>query len=434
MKLPQKIAIALFGLILLSISYFTGRSDSFLLLSQFTVLFGLYLYLAATRDKISLAEITGFALLFRLLLLFLIPNLSEDVFRFIWDGKMWLNGLNAYTVLPSEATNQELQHLSPSLFNSLNSPAYYSIYPPINQLLFYIAALAENTTFSIVIIRLFVLAAEIGTLIILPKALVQFGHSAKNVIWYALNPLVILELTGSLHFEAFIIFFAVLACYHYKKGKWKKSAIWMGFAIAFKLIPVILLAAVFKKLSFKKWFQYCLIAGLVFAISIAPVLFSNGFKGMIESSSLYFKSFEFNGSIYYLSRAFGYWWKNYNIIATTGPLMGILSFISILVYNIMVKKSVSIAEKFMWTWFLYCLFATTLHPWYCLPLLAFGLLTHYKFPILWTFLIFFTYIGYTESGFQENLWITLMEYILLFTFVVFEIIGRRGSKFTPNSK
>lgn len=423
MKWSHKIGIMCFGLILMSISYFTPRYESLLLLSQFTVLFGVYLFLSLSKEKLSLKEIIGIAIAFRLLLFFLTPNLSEDVYRFIWDGKMWLNGLDAYAVLPAQAVNQSLL-LTDSLFNQLNSPGYYSIYPPINQFIFYVSALAEKTTSSIIIIRFFVLAAEIGTLLLLPKALVLFGKPAKELVWYAFNPLVILELSGSLHFEAFVIFFAVLSCYYYKKQHNHKSALSLGMAISFKLIPVILLVALFKKLTLKKWLIYCLLACLVVGASLIPFLFSDALSGMVESSSLYFKSFEFNASIYYLARAAGYWWKGYNIIATAGPLMGVLSFSTIILYNIIATKQVSLTERFMWTWFIYCLFATTLHPWYCLPLLAFGIMANYKFPIFWTFLIFFTYIGYTNTGFTENLIVTFFEYILLLIFILIEVIQK----------
>lgn len=427
MKPLPKIAALLLGLLLISISYFTKRHESILLLSQYTLLFGLYLFTSNQKEKFSHKEIISLAIVFRLSLLLLIPNLSEDVFRFIWDGKMWLNGLDSYAMLPSEVADFGYYGLSEELFHQLNSPGYFTIYPPINQLLFYTAALSTSTMGSIIILRLFILSAEIGTLLLLPQVLKQHHLNPKYAIWYAFNPLVILELSGNLHFEAFIIFFMLVALYYFYKGANHKSAIATGLAIAFKFIPLILLWGIVKKISFSNWIKYCLIAISVLLITLLPLMFSDALKGISTSSALYFQSFEFNASIYYLVREIGFWWKGYNIIATSGPWMGILTAICIISFNLIAKKSVTVPERFLWTWFFYCLFATTLHPWYCLPLVIFGLLSGYKFPVLWTFLIFFTYIGYTESGFQENLWITFMEYILLFSFIVFEVIQKKKS-------
>lgn len=425
MKPLLKIAILLLGLLLISISYFTERHESILLLSQYTLLFGLYVFASNNKKRFSDKEILSVAIVFRLSLLLLIPNLSEDVFRFIWDGKIWLNRLDSYAILPSEAIGERYNGLSQELFNQLNSPGYYTIYPPINQLLFYIAALSKSTLGSIIIIRIFILAAEIGTVLLLPKVLKQHHLNPRCVIWYALNPLVILELSGNLHFEAFVIFFTLATLYFFNKGENNKSAIATGLAIAFKLIPLILLWGIVRKISHRNWITYCLLALSILILTLIPLLFSDALKGIITSSALYFKSFEFNASVYYLVREIGFWWKGYNIIATSGPMMGILTATSIILFNLLARKSVTVPERFLWTWFFYCLFATTLHPWYCLPLVVFGLLSRYKFPLLWTFLIFFTYIGYTETGFQENLWVTFSEYILLFSFIVVELIQKK---------
>lgn len=425
----QKIAIFIFAALLISISYFTQRYESTLLLGQFTALFSIYIFLSFHKEAFSLKAIIFIGISYRLLFMLLEPNLSEDVFRFIWDGKLWWEGLNAYEWLPTEIIALKDNTSFQVLFSRLNSPNYYTIYPPINQLIFYLAAFFDSMFTSISVIRLFILAAEIGTLSILPKVLRQYQFSQNNLIWYAFNPLILLELSGNLHFEAFVIFLIVVSIYYFNQSKIFKSAITLGFAIAFKLLPLILIAAYFRKISFRKWVDFGLIAGMVLILSMIPILFSNALNGILNSSELYFKSFEFNGSVYYLTRAIGYSIKGYNIISFAGPLMGFLSFISIIVFNLLAKKSMPLPERMMWTWLIYCLFATTLHPWYCLPLLALGILSGYKFPVLWTFLIFFTYIGYTVVGFTENLWVTFLEYILLFTFIVIEVIQKRNPSF-----
>jgi hypothetical protein len=421
MSLLQKITCIIFSGLLLSIGYFTQRHESLLLIGQFTALFSLYLFLALKPEKLSIPIIIFIAVSFRLIFFLLEPNLSEDVYRFIWDGKMWLAGLNAYEWIPKEMLSLLKENWMEPLFTQLNSPDYYTIYPPANQLLFYIAAFTDSTLLSIIIIRIFIIAAEIGTLLLLPKLLRQYNLPAQNMVWYAFNPLILLELTGNLHFEAFVIFFIVLSLYYFKKSELFRSSLSLGFAIAFKLLPLILIAAYFRKISLQNWIKYGLVSVLVLLLSLIPILFSNALNGILNSSELYFTSFEFNGSIYYLTRAIGYTLKGYNIIAFAGPLMGILSFLGIIILNLFAKKTISLVERMMWTWFIYCLFATTLHPWYCLPLLVLGILSRYKFPVLWTFLIFFTYIGYTSTGFSENLWVTFLEYILLFVFIVIEI-------------
>jgi len=410
------------GLLLISISYFTFRHESVLLLSQFSLVFGLYLLLAFKRTIFSIKEITGFAIVLRLLLLILTPNLSEDIYRFLWDGKLWWEGIDAYAFLPSELIKDNI--LNPELFSELNSPNYYSIYPPLNQLIFWIAGSFDSITGGIITIRIFVILAEIGTLILLPKVLMLYQKDPKLLIFYAFNPLVVLELSGNLHFEAFVIFFLIWAIYEFEKGSHTRSAVATGLAISFKLVPLILLASFFKKLPLKKYLLFITVTVLVVLISFIPFVFSDALDGILNSTSLYFQSFEFNASIYYLIREIGYLVKGYNIIATAGPLMGVLSFSSMIIFNVAAPSKMKLPERMMWTYLIYFLFATTVHPWYVLPILFLGILSEYKFPVLWSFMVFFTYWGYAQSVYQEHLGIVAVEYISLMVFIVFEVMQR----------
>lgn len=415
-------ALLLMSALLISISYYTLRYESALLIGQFIALFGSYLFLTYRKIDFSLKEIITFGIFFRLLLLLLTPNLSEDVYRFLWDGKLWWEGIDAYAFLPSEIAKENI--LSPELFAQLNSPNYYSIYPPLNQLIFAFGAIFENTTLGIISIRLFVILAEIGTLILLPKVLKQYGKDPKFLLFYAFNPLVILELSGNLHFEALVIFFLIWAILEFEKRRNHKSAIALGLAVSFKLVPLILLASFFRKLNLRQYIKFILLACLVAAISFLPFLFSDALKGISTSTSLYFKNFEFNASLYYLIREIGFAVKGYNIIATAGPLMGILAFSGMVIFNILASSKLKLPERMLWTYMIYFLLATTVHPWYVLPILVLGILSEYKFPVLWSFMVFFTYWGYSQFGYQEHLGIVAVEYISLMVFIVFEVVQR----------
>jgi hypothetical protein len=153
-------------------------------------------------------------------------------------------------------------------------------------------------------------------------------------------------------------------------------------------------------------------------------MFSDALEGILTSTSLYFQSFEFNASIYYLIREIGYEVKGYNIIATSGPLMAILSFSAMIIFNVSAPSKMPLPERMLWTYLIYFFFATTVHPWYVLPILVLGILSGYWFAVAWTFLVFFTYWGYTESGYQEYLGIVIFEYISLIAFIVFELVQK----------
>ena len=75
--------------------------------------------------------LVGIAILFRLIFLLAIPNLSQDFYRFIWDGQLMARGINPLAELPSYYIEQSV--MDPALYNQLNSKQYFTIYPPGTQ-------------------------------------------------------------------------------------------------------------------------------------------------------------------------------------------------------------------------------------------------------------------------------------------------------------
>ena len=105
--------------------------------------------------------------------------------------------------------------------------SHYSNYPPLNQLCFVIAGLFAGKSIigSVVVLRLLIIAADFGTLYYGRKLLKLLYIEESKIFWYILNPFIIIELTGNLHFEGVMIFFLVWSIYLLFKGKWYWSAI-----------------------------------------------------------------------------------------------------------------------------------------------------------------------------------------------------------------
>ena len=208
--------------------------------TQFAALFLWYsmLFLATWKlVKINETQYTflaGTALAIRLIIIMALPNLSQDYFRFIWDGRMILEGLNPYIYLPKDLISDPGLKLSQAneLINGMGSlsASHYSNYPPINQMLFAIAGLSSNHSIlgSVVIFRIMIIAADFGTLYFGSKLLERLGLEKHRIFWYLLNPLVIIELTGNLHFEGVMLFFFIWSLYliHQKKYRLLQYRYW----------------------------------------------------------------------------------------------------------------------------------------------------------------------------------------------------------------
>ncbi len=202
-------------LLLLTYSgYFLQRHQSILLGALFTTMFLAYAWLCINRRRVSLDSHFYAGLAFRLVLLLMIPNLSDDIYRFIWDGQLTWHGIHPFANVPAYYALEGIPpFLSGELYELLNSKDYFTVYPPVSQFFFTLTvAITHGDIFwSAVIFRALLIAAEVGSFFLLKKLAFMQGIDPRRISWYWLNPLVILEITGNLHFEGFMILFIFLS-------------------------------------------------------------------------------------------------------------------------------------------------------------------------------------------------------------------------------
>ncbi len=83
------------------------------------------------RDgKTSLGLVLTLAAILRLTFLFTTPVLSDDIYRYIWDGRVQREGINPYRYPPQAP---EIQHLRNSTYEGINNKGIPTIYPPLMQ-------------------------------------------------------------------------------------------------------------------------------------------------------------------------------------------------------------------------------------------------------------------------------------------------------------
>ena len=421
------LAIPLIGLTV-GIGYFTQQSDFWPLFIQYGFFFVFFaLIFRFSKTQPTLLFFIFVSILLRFILIFTFPNLSDDFYRFVWDGRLLINGYNPFDYLPTHYIHNDfsINGINPTLFDELNSPEYFTIYPPVPQGVFASACwlFPNNILASVMVMKSLVFLFELGSLFFIKKILDHHQLSSRNILLYALNPLIIIELSGNLHFEAAMIFFLLASIYFLtKKENWIFSAIAMGFAIASKLLPLIFLPFLIRRLGWKKSFQYFSVVGITVLALFAPLLsevFINNFKNSLD---LYFQKFEFNASIYYLLRWVGYRVVGYNWIQEAGPALGLVVFIGVIIMVLLEKKLTwkILFEKMLFAICLYLAMTPVVHPWYLsLPILL-TIFTRFRFPILWSFLIYLTYVNYSYSEYFESLWIVGIEYILVFSYFIYE--------------
>ena len=128
-------------------AYFLERTSFYFLTFLWFSLFGCF-YILLKSEDFSFFNLAGISLIFRLIFLFATPNLSQDFYRFIWDGRMILEGLNPYLYLPEIFIEQNYYPIAEAKklyagMGTLNG-SHYTNYPPLNQISFLLAALFSS--------------------------------------------------------------------------------------------------------------------------------------------------------------------------------------------------------------------------------------------------------------------------------------------------
>ncbi|MEO0731835.1 MAG: hypothetical protein AAFZ52_03300 [Bacteroidota bacterium] len=456
MKLPGLRTLA--GAILLTtgtlyLAFLVDRTNFTSLFASFCLAFAGYAALVYRPETKQIKMLIGLGIALRLALVFAFPLLSDDLYRFIWDGHLIAAGHNPFAHLPAfylEAGNA-VPGLTQELYAKLNSPEYYTIYPPVAQGVFTLAVWINPESWygAAVVMKLFLFTCELGSLWLLWKLL----SDRTRLLFYWLNPLILVEITGNLHFEGAMIFFLLLAYYWLQRTRWVAAAMAMAAAVASKLLPLMLLPFLIQRLWVRQKSKYMLdtvdiassrfwstfglealdrvrpfwIFSVVFGVSclafFAPFLLSPDFiSGFRSSLELYQQKFEFNASLYYLARAYGYYQVGWNQIATIGPLLAKIAAGGILFLALVDRRKhwASLPEGWLFAFVLYLLCATTVHPWYLAVPIVLCCFTRWRFPLVWSFLIMLTYTSYVTVPYEENLWLVAVEYLLVGGFAVWE--------------
>lgn len=444
------------------ISYFTNRVWFYQFISTYATLFIIYgvfvqWYLKQSQS-ISIRHIQVVGLLLRLSVFLIIPNLSDDFFRFYWDGKLLVNGYNPYLILPKDFIHTpDAQRLgfTQALYEAMNSPTHYTIYPPFNQVLFATAPwlFPDNLLGGAMVMRFWIILGEIGIFWVLPKLLKALGQSPKAVAWYALNPYLVLELTANLHFEGVMIFMLLLALYWLIKGGYLftqdndntekshffrvknlatevqpkylvLSAIAFTLAVNTKLIPLLFLPALLLFLGWKRSIVYYSIVGLLTVIMFSFFVTPDLVAKFNDSLNLYFQKFEFNASIYYVFRWIGYQTHGYNRIAFLGIVLSIISTTGVLTIALYPTRKAQVKQLIVRMLFMltfYYLLATIVHPWYISVILTLACFTSYRFPMVWSAMLGLTYYAYSVQPYHENLWLVALEYTTVIGWMLWEM-------------
>lgn len=420
------IGFVLLSFSVIAICYFTKRTEFFSLI-QLSIIgwIGSILLIQNYKAKDTFLWIF-LGIILKLILLFSTPQLSDDYYRFFWDGTLVANSENPYLNTPLEISeNNELSNFQKGLYDGMNSKEYFAVYLPFNQIIFGVISFfgAENLIHQLIGIRLLFLLSETLLLILI------WRQKKLNRWWFLFffNPFIMVESYGNLHFELLMVCLFAIGYFYLKNFTLKGFFLGLGAAVK----PYILL---FLPFVFIKQFKQIKILSTTIGFFIGfgfwwlLFLYPKAYQNMLQSILLFIKTFEFNASIFYLVRWLGFEIIGYDVIKTVGPIMSfiVMGVLTTLVFASL-KKPKQALNFGLYGYTFYLLMATTVHPWYIIPLLFMGAITKHIYPFVWAMLIWFSYKAYQTEVVSESALMLCLEYLPVFSIAAIEIYFRNKS-------
>ena len=228
-----------------------------------------FIILRSRSSRATLLITILFAILFRLSILFSPPFLSDDIYRYIWDGRVQAAGINPFRYIPAAP---ELAHLrDDAIYPHINRREIaHTIYPPVAQIIFLVTTrISESVTwmkFTMVVFEAIAVWA-------LAQLLASFGLARERILLYAWHPLVIWEFAGSGHVDAITIAFIALAFLAWRRNAHLGAGVALACATLTKLIPVVLFPALLRQGRWKVALAFvaAIVAGYLGYLSVGPV-------------------------------------------------------------------------------------------------------------------------------------------------------------------
>ncbi|MDA0350004.1 MAG: glycosyltransferase [Verrucomicrobia bacterium] len=238
------------------------------------------------NPKKSVFIIVGLAVISRLLMAGF-PT-SDDVNRYLWEGKLLLEGESPYSMNADDPAREQYRD---RFWEGMNHRDKTTAYPPLSLAVF---AGLNLVSYNLWIYKLFFGLMDLAALGIIIRILNTRNLPLRNSLIYALSPLTIISFSGEAHFDSLFIFLTLSSLYLFEKDKTSLAWIILGLSIQIKIISVLLIPLLFwKKRSVKALW-------IVVPLALLSLLFLNDFPNLINGILHYGGSMSHNGSLNHL--------------------------------------------------------------------------------------------------------------------------------------
>ena len=336
--------------------------------------------------------------------------LSDDVYRYIWDGKLTAHGINPFA---QPANDPSLFHLwDTEIAPNVNHPHLPTIYPPASQAFFLLSYWIDGDSFLgfKALSGLF----DVITLLALFSLLRAFKLRREWSLIYWLCPLVLIEFSFSAHHDILALPFLIFGMVAIKEKRPVSAGILLALATLIKFLVALTIPALFFALSKDTRLRFTLTAIATAALFYLPYIFILNPPALFGSLTNYLSSWTYNSSIHRLLE-----------LAFDSAAAKIISAVSLVA--LVLSISIRVEDKFkaaLLSLTAYICLTTTLFPWYLIILTPFLLIFRSGAHLALISLIFLSYWGMI-SFYETQMWYDNM-YLRILSYAPFYILLIRG--------
>lgn len=287
------------------------------------------------------------------------PVLSDDAYRYLWDGRVLAAGLDPYAEAPISPERAELR--DGVVWPYINRKSQPTIYPPLAQGVFGAANLVGLRTPTAW--KALTATADLAACALLALALRRSGRDPRLVVAYAWNPLPVLAFAHSGHVDALVVLACAGAVVAWQAGRGRTVGLLIGAAAAVKLFPLVLAAAFLRDRDgrLRPW-QVGGVAVAVLAVSYLPALVAGADPLGYLTAGYFDEEGYSSGARFVLLRRLG-------LAGGVGPVPVVALVVAAAVGIAVLRSHQPAAVRGAWLLGA-ALALTTPYPWYAAPLVA----------------------------------------------------------------
>jgi hypothetical protein len=377
------------------------------------------------RSATVVVIITAFAVLMSATFLLQTPSLSNDIYRYIWDGKLLLNGVSPYSYPPDAS---QLAAFRDSNWLLVENKGVISPYPPLAELL---NAIVYWISPTVTAFKAASLLPDFASMILLPIFLKKLNLDPRLALIYSWNPLFALEFGSSGHDDPLALFFLLASFYLLYSNRRVPSALALAMATLAKLFPLMIAPLLIKRWGARATTVFVL---LIIAFYLPFAVIGGNLLSPISAYVLGNTAI-FNGGVFSVLE---YLFQIVSSSASANMARGVVYSILLAALAWMLWKiwrsdvdDLFLAKCSAALITVYIALSGDVQPWY----LSWVFLPFLTFLSSWAWIgfsvtVFLTYYTFTQPPIQpgywaEILWVKIVEYSQLYGMMAYELLRHR---------